>query len=197
MLAGLLLLEALSIGVFAPLLVHQQADESADRAKRRLAYEAASLALQSGEAFEQERSGWVDLSVKMMGDAPTVSLAKVTDPAGHVLSISRGEAVETALEPAELALIPLMKRNAQNCFTLPDNRWECAKPIYTADTLRGFAWVSFDQRWMHEQLDSILRSTMIFGALWVVASVLLRWVGDPTGPGELANRERQVCQENA
>jgi PAS domain S-box-containing protein len=173
MLASLLLLEAISIGVFAPLLVRQQADESADRARRRLAYEAASLALQSSEALEQGRPGWIGLSVKMMGEAPTVSLAKVTDPAGHVLFISRGEADESVLEPAELALIPLMKRNAQNCFTLAGNRWECAQPIYTADTLRGFAWVSFDQRWMHEQLNSILRSTMIFGALWVVASVLL------------------------
>ncbi len=79
------------------------------RANRRLAYEAASLALQSGEAFEQERSGWVDLSVKMMGDAPTVSLAKVTDPAGHVLFISRGEADKTVLEPAELSADPADK----------------------------------------------------------------------------------------
>jgi PAS domain S-box-containing protein len=173
MLAGLLLLEALSIGVFAPLLIRQQTDESADRARRRLAYEAASLALQSSEALEQERPGWIGLSVKMMGEAPTIALAKVTDPAGNVLFISRGEAVETALEPAELALIPQMKRNAPNCFTLAGDRWECAHPIYTADTLRGFAWVTFDKRWMREQLDSIVRSTMIFGAIWVVASVLL------------------------
>ena len=62
---------------------------------------------------------------------------------------------------------------APNCFTLAGNRWECAQPIYTADTLRGFAWVAFDKSWMHEQLDSILRSTMIFGVIWVVASALL------------------------
>ena len=61
----------------------------------RLAYEAASLAVQSSEALEQERPGWVGLSVKMMGDAPTIALAKVTDPAGNVLFISRGEADET------------------------------------------------------------------------------------------------------
>jgi len=172
-LAGLLLLEVLSIGVFAPLLIRQQADESANRAHRRLAYEAASLALQSGEALKQERPGWVGLSVKMMGDEPTVALAKVTDPAGNVLFISKGEAFETILEPAELKLITLMKRNAPNCITLAGDHWECAQPIYTADTLRGFAWVSFDKRWMREQMDSILRSTIIFGAIWVVASALL------------------------
>ena len=173
MLTGLLLLEALSIGVFAPFLIRQQADESVDRAHSRLAYEAASLALQSGEALEQERPGWIGLSVKMMGEAPTIALAKVTDPAGNVLFISKGEAVDTVLEPAEMALIPLMKRNVPNCFTLAGNRLECAQPIYAANTLRGFAWVSFDNRWMREQLDSILRSTIIFGAIWVAASVLL------------------------
>ncbi len=41
-----------------------------------------SLAVQSSEALEQERPGWVGLSVKMMGDAPTSPPAKVTDPAG-------------------------------------------------------------------------------------------------------------------
>ncbi len=64
------------------------------------------LALQSSEALEQQRPGWVDLSVKMMGDAPTVALAKVTDPAGNVLFISRGEADKTVLEPAELRADP-------------------------------------------------------------------------------------------
>ncbi len=173
MLAGLLLLEMLSIGLFALLLVRQQTDETYARAHKRLAYEATSLALQSSEALLQERPGWVGLSVKMMGDAPTVARAKVTDPAGNVLFISKGEADETVLEPAELAEIPAIKRDTSNCLTLPGDRWECAYPIYTGDALRGFAWVSFDKSWMHEQLESILRSTMIFGAIWVVASALL------------------------
>jgi PAS domain S-box-containing protein len=173
MLAGLLLLEMLSIGLFALLLVRQQTHETYDRAHQRLAYEATSLAVQSREALEQQRPGWIGLSVKMMGDAPTVALAKVTDPAGNVLFISKGEADEAQLEPAELAAIPTVNRDASSCLTLAGDRWECVYPIYTADTLRGFAWVSFDKRWMHEQLDSILRSTMIFGAIWVVASALL------------------------
>ena len=173
MLSGLLLLEMLSIGLFALLLVRQQTRETYDRAHTRLAYEAASLALQSSEALEQQRPGWVGLSVKMMGDAPTVALAKVTDPSGNVLFISKGEADETQLEPAELAEIPTIMRNAARCLTLPGDRWECAYPIYAADTLRGYAWVTFDKSWMHEQVNSILRSTMIFGAIWVVASALL------------------------
>jgi PAS domain S-box-containing protein len=173
MLAGLLLLEMLSIGLFALLLVRQQLREADSRAHLRLAYESSSLALQSSEALEQERPGWVGLSVKMMGDAPTVAEAKVTDPAGNVLFISKGEADESALDSAERAELPLIKRDAQNCLTLPKDRWECASPIYTADTLRGFAWVEFDKRWLHEQVNAMLRSTAVFGVIWMLASALL------------------------
>ena len=173
MLAGLVLLEILSIGLFALLLVRQELQEADSRAHLRLAYESQSLALQSSQALEQERPGWVGLSVKMMGDAPTVALAKVTDPQGNMLFISKGEADETALASAERSEIPLIKRDAQNCLTLAGDQWECASPIYTADTLRGFAWVEFDKRWLNDVVDSILRSTAIFGIIWVVASALL------------------------
>lgn len=173
MLAGLLLLEVLSIGLFALLLVRQQRHETSVRAHKRLEYEAESLALHSGEALAEDRPGWVGLSVRMMGDSPTVALAKVTDRAGNVLFISKGEADETTLEPAELALIPSIRRDTSNCLTLAGDRWECVYPIYTADNLRGFAWVLFDKSGMRELLDSIFRSTMIFGAIWIAASALL------------------------
>ncbi|MGO8758385.1 MAG: sensor histidine kinase [Terracidiphilus sp.] len=173
MLAGLVLLEMLSIGLFALLLVRQQMQETTGRAHTRLAYEAMSLALQSSGALQQQRPEWVGLSVQMMGDAPTVAVAKVTDPAGKVLSISRGVAAESPLEPAELAEIPAIRLDAQNCLTLSGDQWECAYPIETAGALRGFAWVLFDKHWMYEQIDSILRSTMIFGIIWMIASALL------------------------
>jgi PAS domain S-box-containing protein len=173
MLAGLLALELLSIGLFALLLVRQQTNETSDRAHQRLAYEATSLALQSSEALEQQRPGWVGLSVKMMGDAPTIAEAKVTDPAGNVVFINKGEAGKSTLEPLELQQIPQLKRDAASCLTLSGGRWECVFPIYTADTLRGFAWVMYDKVWMNEQIDSILRSTAIFGVIWMIASAIL------------------------
>ena len=173
MLAGLLILEILSIGLFTLLLVRQQMQEANDRAHLRLEYESNSLALQSGEALGQERPGWVGLSVKMMGDAPTVAFAKVTDLYGNVLFINKGEAIDTRLDSAERAEIPLIKRNAENCLTLAGDRWECVSPIYTQDVLRGFAWVEFDKRWMLQQVHATLRSTAIFGVIWIVASALL------------------------
>ena len=90
---------ALHRPVCAPAVSAANTAKPSGRAHQRLVYEAMSLALQSREALQQQRPGWVGLSVNMMGDAPTVAPAKVTDPAGNVLFISKGDADESMLEP--------------------------------------------------------------------------------------------------
>ncbi len=173
MLTGLLLLETLSIALFTGLLVRQQTEEVYMRARTRLLYEASSVALQSSEALLRERPGWVDLSVKMMGEAPTVTSAKVTDPAGNVLFVSEGEADQIRLEAQELAQIPLARDGQPRFFILAGNRWESVAAIYTNNQLRGFAWVQFDKTWSREQLSSIVRDTAVFAIIWIVASAFL------------------------
>lgn len=101
MLSGLLLLETLSIAMFAVIVARQQNEESSARAHSRLTYEAESLAYQSSEALAREMPGWLDLSVRMKGEAPSIAVAKVTDPAGNVLSFSEGDKSRAQLEPAE------------------------------------------------------------------------------------------------
>ena len=173
MLAGLLLLELLSLGLFATVLVEQQAAEVHRRAEQRLAYEVRSLALQAREALLEERPGWVGLSVKMMGEAPTVSVAMVTDPSGNMLFASSGEADEVVLSPLERAQLRLVGNGEPRIFTRSDGNWESVEAIYTGTDLRGYAWVEFDQVWAREQLRSILRDTVIFGVIWLLASTLL------------------------
>lgn len=173
LLAGLLALELLSVGLFALLLFRQQTSELADRAQERIAYEARSLALQASEALEEQQFKGVDLSVRMMGHSPTVAQAKFTDAAGKTLFVSGNEAGESTLEPVEMQQIPLLRDNSVRCVTLAGNRWECVHAVYAGGKLRGFAWVSYDKLWMDEQVNSILRSTAIFGAIWIVASAIL------------------------
>jgi PAS domain S-box-containing protein len=173
MLAGLVLLEVLSIGLFAALLIRQQAHEVHEHMLHRLAHQADSVALQATEALQQQRPGWVQLSVRMMGEAPSVAFAKVTDPAGNVLFVSNGEVEQMPLDPAELKQIPLLSRNDARVFAFGRDRWEGAKAIVTGNDLRGFAWVESDRNWDFEQLNSVLRSTFIFGVIWIAASALL------------------------
>ena len=152
MLAGLLLLEMLSIGLFAAILTQQQSHRVYVRAQYWLTYESSTLASQVALALEQQRPGWISSSVKTAGGAPNIALARITDPQGNVLFISEGEADEAPLEPAERAQIPLTGRNNFKLFTLPGSRWEGVRPIYLGDQLRGYAWVEFDTSSAREQL---------------------------------------------
>jgi PAS domain S-box-containing protein len=202
MLAGLLLLESLSIGLFALILIRQQTEEVRLRARTRLSYEASSVALQSSEALLQNRPSWVGLSVKMMGEAPTVAMAKVTDPAGNVLFVSKGEADKTRLEPTELAQIPLVGHGDPRFFVLDSNRWESVAAIYTNNDLRGYSWVQFDRTLAREQLSSILRDTAIFAIIWIVASALLvllmaRSISRPLATLHQGTRALMTAQEDS
>jgi len=173
MLAGLLLLETLSIGLFLGILIHQQNAEIYLRAQTRLNYEASSMALQAREALLQSRPGWVGLSVKMMGEAPTVANAKVTDPAGNVLFTGRGDSDQSTLDPVELAQIPLVAHQDPHFFAFGNKRWESVSAIYTGRDLRGYAWVEYHRNWAREQVDSIVHDTILFGIIWVLASAIL------------------------
>jgi PAS domain S-box-containing protein len=173
MLAGLILLEVLSIGLFVALLIRQQAHEVSVHMVQRLAHQSTSMALQAAEALQQDRQQWVGLSVKMMGESPSVYFSKVTDPAGNVLFVSAGEPQDLTLDAVEREQIPLIKGAEPRVFPFGKDRWEGVKPIYTAGELRGFAWVESDRKWDYEQLDSVLGSTVIFAAVWIAASALL------------------------
>ncbi len=173
MLGGLLLLESLSIGLFALLLVQQQRQELNQIARRRLEYEASSLALQTHEAMIEDRPAWIANSVKTVADSPTVEVAKITDPMGKVLFLSRGDASTAVLLPVELTELPVLKQRGAACLTLARNVIECAQAIVKGGDLRGYAWVVRNNSWAHEQLVSLFGDTTIFGIVWIAASALL------------------------
>ena len=139
----------------------------------RLANQAISLALQSREAIQQNRPGWVGLSVRTMGDSPNVAFAKITDPAGNVLFVSKGEPESAALEPTEVAQIPLLKKDQVKVFTVEKEHWESAAPIYTGGNLRGFVWVENNPEGVNEIRGIVERITVLFAVIWILASAML------------------------
>src|ERR1035441_10143946 len=173
MLAGLVLLEALSILLFVALLIRQQSQEVHQRMVQGLAHTVTSMALQAKEALLQNRPVWVGLSVKMVGESPSVALAKVTDGAGNVLFVSEGVPEQFTLNSVERAQIPLMTKAEPRVFPLGKDQWESASPLFTGNDLRGFAWVKRERAWDYEQLNAILRDTVIFGVIWIAASGML------------------------
>lgn len=173
MLAGLLLLEILSIGLFAGLLTWQQLRRTNQRAQYWLEYESTALAHESAEALEQQRPTWVDLAVRTIVDAPIVQSAKIISPSGEVLFFRSVKQEPAALSDLERAQIHAATRDESTIFKTANGGWEAVRPIYTRGDLRGYAFVTYDRSAARQQLGSLLDDTTIFGVIWVVASALL------------------------
>jgi PAS domain S-box-containing protein len=173
MLAGLLLLEVLSIGLFAAVLAQQQNRRTNQRAQYWLQYESTALANESAEALEQQRPNWVDLAVRTIVDAPIVESAKVISPSGDVLFFRSIKQKSGELSAAERAQIALTRRDESRIFETANGGWEAIRPVYTGNDLRGYAVVTFDRSAARQQLGSLLDDTAIFGVIWIVASALI------------------------
>jgi PAS domain S-box-containing protein len=169
----LMLLETLSVGLFALVLVNVEGREIRRHALERLAHQATSVASQAQEAYLLRRPEMVLPSLRMMGEAPSVSLAKITDKDGNVLFASNGDAAQVVLDPAEKAQIANVHERIPLVFLFGDRRWEGVKAIYDGPNVRGYAWVETDRTWDSEQLDTVLRSSFSFGLIWIGASGLL------------------------
>jgi len=173
MLAGLVLLEALSLSLFALLLIRQQTIEVTARVRNRLAHQTTSVALQSKEALEQDRPGWVGLSVRMMGDDPSVAFAKISGPDGQVEFVSQGNPGEAPLDQVERAQIPLIRHEEPLVFSRGSGRWEGVRAIYAKGVFQGYAWVNADRTWDGQQQRTVLQGLAIFAAIWMAASAML------------------------
>ena len=178
MLGVLLLLEALSVVLFAALLIRRQTQEVRERAQQMMAHHATSLALEVRGALERQQPGLLALLAKTMGDAPDVSIARVSDPAGNVLFVSEGEPRQMALNPLERAQIPQLRNEGPRVFSLGGDRWEGVQAVYAGGELRGYVWVETDLNWDRAPLSIVLHGIVLFGIVWIAASALLVfWMG--------------------
>jgi PAS domain S-box-containing protein len=175
MLLGLVLLESLSISLFALVLIRLQSRDVRRHAQERLTSQVASVASQAKEAIIVNRLDWLGLAVRMMGKSPSVAQAKVTDQAGNILVASPGGVHDSALDPGETAQIALISGSAPLVFRFGPDRWEGVQPIYIGTQLNGYAWVEADRGWDRQELLLVVRGTFVFGFIWILASTGLVW----------------------
>jgi len=175
LLLGLVLMEAFSLLLFAFVLIGKERHDIQDRAQQRLLHQAASVAQQSVEALQSGRPELIGSSVRMMGQAPSVDRAWVTDPNGEILYSSLESIVGHVLPPQEFTQVAHTSNGNPYVFSLAGDNWEGLKPIFFHHKLYGYAWVTTDRHWDREQVSYMLNYTAIFGVIWILASVVLAW----------------------
>ena len=176
MLLSLVLIEALSIALFAFLLARYQNNIISERIAQRLQHQSSTLAIQAREAILDERPDLAALAVKMVGAAPSVEHAVITDTSGKVLFTSEGDAASHPLRPEEQEQIARAHSESLHIFSFANDRVEGVRPIYVDSTLRGYAWVESDNQREQEQIASVLYASLLFGGGWVLLSTVLVWL---------------------
>ncbi len=173
MLCGLALLEVLSLLLFAGILVQQQQREIFLRAVVRLEHQAALMSEQAKEELQRGHPEEIGLSARMMGLGPSVSLVRVTDDKGQMLFVSEGALADAPLSPIERQQI--LKLNGGNSIFFTDEHglWEGMAPIAPQGKIYGYTWITSDKAWDNQGLYSILKSSVIFGVIWILASLIL------------------------
>lgn len=176
MLIGLALLEALSIALFATLLVRIQHTQIERRAEHRLSHQADALAEQVEEGLAGSRPQWIAMAVHLLGRSPSVGRVRITDPAGYTLYDSGNEASPERLTDQELSQTDRLQGGLPRVFSAGAGEWEAVKAIYNGSQLYGYGWIQSERNWDTGELTETLRGTAIFGLILVLASVLLAWI---------------------
>ena len=169
----LMLLEALSVALFAVLLARVEGREVRKRTVDRLAHEATSISLEAEDAYRQQRPELVLPSLRLVRAAPSVGRVCITDTAGNVLFGSDSNPSQFRLDPTETAQISQVKAHQPRVFAFGHHQWEGVEAIYEGNKLRGYAWVENDNSADREQVNAVLRSSFSFGLIWIGASGLL------------------------
>jgi len=173
MLAGVVLLEIVSLLLFSLLLVNKEHREIHRRVLQRMAYQANLMTLQAREALLQNQPSWIGISLHMMAESPALSFAKVTDPSGATVFVSEGDPAAHSLDSNERCRIPHIRHQEPLIFDSGKGHSEVVEAIYTGNQLRGYVWLENEPAWDRQQLHSLLNGTILFGLVWLATSVIL------------------------
>ncbi len=176
LLAGVVSLELLSLALFAWVMVRQQHREIVNRVEQRLAHQANIAAFEADEALDDRRPDLVGLSVDILAKSPSVAESIVTDTDGRILFAANNTAdrpVTQEMSERELSEMRLAKGDEPVVFSTGPNEWESVTAIHHAGRLWGYAWVHSDRVWDNQQLELMLHSAVVFGMIWIAASIVL------------------------
>ena len=176
LLAGVVALELLSLGLFAWVMVRQQHQEIISRVEQRLAHQANIAAFEADEALDDRRPDLVGLSVDIMAKSPSVAESIVTDTDGRILFAASNTAdrpVAQELSSLEHMQMHRVHGDEPVVFSTGPNEWESVAAIHHRDRLWGYAWVHSDRVWDNQQLELMLHSAVVFGIIWIAASIVL------------------------
>ena len=170
---GLVLLQALLLVFFAVLLIREERSGIQTRAKRRLVYQASLLSIEATRSLQSHHPEWLNEELSALLASRAVLAVRITDMQGNVMAeqTKAAEGVVWKLKSLNLGTlkVPLLVLP----YAQTGDRGEAIALMGGPAAPLGYAWVMEDPSSDQEILESLLRDTVIFGALALLGCVAL------------------------
>ena len=174
--ATLVLFEFFVVAIFTAFLVHQQRDELSQRLRRRLEYQAYTVASQADMALADHHPESFQSIVIGAAEPPSVNAAQITDLTGRTLASTDPTRLgKLSLSPQEN--IYLRQVSKPVIFATSRTEWEVVAPIRSAGRIQALVWIYPDLSQDRQDLRSLLRITalwalFVFAGCTIIAAIL-------------------------
>ncbi|HEX6771795.1 MAG TPA: ATP-binding protein [Acidobacteriaceae bacterium] len=176
---GFIILELLFTVCFSLLVLRTELREIHRRALRRIEQQVNLLATMATDALIDNESNRLVPMAQALEASTSVHFVRLTDPQGAPLLPNSGHMETSSLSAVERRQLPIPGRTMEGAdvFQNEEGNNEAVHAIRYGDELLGYAWVAENPTAEKEEVDALVRITVIagvFGALGcLLASALL------------------------
>ncbi|HEY3786144.1 MAG TPA: ATP-binding protein, partial [Steroidobacteraceae bacterium] len=171
---GFVVLELLFTVCFSLLILRTELKEIHGRAQRRIEQQVILLATMATDAIiDQENHRLVPMA-QALEASTSVHFVRLTDPQGAPLLPNTGHIETSPLSPAERKQLPAVGRalDTADIFQNGEGNREAVYPIKDADQLLGYAWVAENPTAERQEVNALVRVTVLAGALGALGCLL-------------------------
>ena len=171
---GFIVLELAFTVCFSLLILRTEVNEIHGRALRRIEQQVNLLATMATDAMtDQETHRLVPMS-QALEASTSVHFVRLTDPHGAPLLPNTGHIETSPLSATERKQLPAPGRSLDrpDVFLNEEGNREAVQAVRDGDVLLGYAWVAENPTPERDEVDALVRITLIAGVLGVLGCLL-------------------------
>ena len=171
---GFVVLELLFTVCFSLLILRTELKEIHGRAQRRIEQQVILLATMATDAIIDQENHRLTPMTQALEASTSVHFVRLTDPQGAPLLPNTGHIETSPLSPTERKQLPAAARelDTADIFQNGEGNREAVYPIKDGDALLGYAWVAENPTAERQEVNALVRVTVLAGALGALGCLL-------------------------
>ncbi len=171
---GFIVLELLFTLCFSLLILHTELREIHARAQRRIEQQVNLLSTMATDAIADRENHRLVPMAQSLEASTSVHYVRLTDPQGRPLMRNERSIEAATLSPIEQSHLPHGGQSDTRAvvFLNETGNREAVRPIRYGGDLLGYAWVAENPTAERQEVNALVRVTVLAGALGVLGCVL-------------------------